>query len=95
MALADSSNDQGYCWPSLTTLCEWTCFGRTAVIEAIKWFESAGLEGKRRQSPIVIRFFANVNKILGRIHYVYQITHLPTGRYYIGLRSTAALPETR
>lgn len=50
MALADSSNDQGYCWPSLTTLCEWTCFGRTAVIEAIKWLESAGYVKASREA---------------------------------------------
>ncbi|PMQ04189.1 hypothetical protein DyAD56_15990 [Dyella sp. AD56] len=39
ISLADNANDQGYCWPSLTTICERTCFGRTAVIDAIKWLE--------------------------------------------------------
>lgn len=43
MALADSANDHGFCWPSLTTISEWTCFGRTAVIEAIKWLEANGV----------------------------------------------------
>ena len=96
MALADSSNDQGYCWPSLTTLCEWTCFGRTAVIEAIKWLESAGYVSASREAAKSNRYqiLANAKQNSGPYsHYVYQITHLPTGRYYIGLRSTAALPE--
>jgi len=42
ISLADNANDQGYCWPSLTKISERTCFGRTAVIEAIKWLEDAG-----------------------------------------------------
>ncbi len=42
ISLADNANDQGHCWPSLTTIAERTCFGRTAVIEAIKWLESHG-----------------------------------------------------
>ncbi|WP_238602387.1 helix-turn-helix domain-containing protein [Xanthomonas campestris] len=42
ISLADNANDHGYCWPSLTTIAERTCFGRTAVIDAIKWLESAG-----------------------------------------------------
>lgn len=43
ISLADNANDHGYCWPSLTTIAERTCFGRTAVIDAIKWLESAGV----------------------------------------------------
>lgn len=42
ISLADNANDHGHCWPSLTKICERTCFGRTAVIDAIKWLESAG-----------------------------------------------------
>jgi len=42
ISLADNANDAGYCWPSLDSICERTCFGRTAVIEAIKWLEEAG-----------------------------------------------------
>ncbi|WP_084679911.1 helix-turn-helix domain-containing protein [Curvibacter lanceolatus] len=39
ISLADMANDEGYCWPSIERLCERTCFGRTAVIEAISWLE--------------------------------------------------------
>jgi hypothetical protein len=42
ISLADNANDHGVCWPSLTTIAERTCFGRTAVIDAIKWLESVG-----------------------------------------------------
>lgn len=40
VSLADQANDHGSCWPSLPGICERTCFGRTAVIEAIKWLEA-------------------------------------------------------
>lgn len=37
VSLADNANDAGHCWPSIETICERTCYGRTAVIDAIKW----------------------------------------------------------
>lgn len=43
ISLADNANDQGVCWPSLETIQMRTCFGRSAVIKAIKWLEGAGL----------------------------------------------------
>lgn len=43
MSLADNANDHGECWPSISTICERTCFGKTAVIEAIRWLESDGV----------------------------------------------------
>lgn len=39
MALADRADDTGAAWPSISWLCEWTCFGRTAVITALKGLE--------------------------------------------------------
>lgn len=42
VSLADMANDEGYCWPTIDKLCERTCYGRTAVIEAIAWLESRG-----------------------------------------------------
>ncbi|XXQ55631.1 helix-turn-helix domain-containing protein [Xenophilus aerolatus] len=43
ISLADMANDEGYCWPSIDRLCERTCYGRTAVIEAIAWLETRGV----------------------------------------------------
>ena len=43
ISLADNANDAGVCWPSISKISERTCLGRTAVIEAIKWLERAGL----------------------------------------------------
>jgi hypothetical protein len=43
MSLADNANDHGVCWPSVSTISMRTCFGRTAVIDAIAWLEAQGL----------------------------------------------------
>lgn len=43
MALADRADDYGLSWPSIPWICAWTCFGRTAVIDALKRLESEGL----------------------------------------------------
>ncbi|GGA01344.1 helix-turn-helix domain-containing protein [Dyella caseinilytica] len=43
ISLADNASDKGACFPSLTKICERTCFGKTAVIEAIKWLEAHGV----------------------------------------------------
>lgn len=40
ISLADNANDSGYCWPSIETICERTCFSRRAVIDAIHWLEA-------------------------------------------------------
>ncbi len=42
VSLADNANDQGHCWPSIDTICERTCLGRTSVIDAIKQLEIGG-----------------------------------------------------
>ena len=42
ISLSDNANDAGYCWPSLDTIAERTCFSKRAVIDAVKWLESNG-----------------------------------------------------
>lgn len=37
MQLAEMSNDHGFSWPSIDYLCMRTCWGRSAVIEAINY----------------------------------------------------------
>lgn len=41
ISLADNANDEGYCWPSISTISERTCFSERAVQNAIKWLEDA------------------------------------------------------
>lgn len=39
MCLADRAHDDGQTWPSIPGISDWTCLGRTAVIEAVKALE--------------------------------------------------------
>lgn len=50
MCLADRANDWGVCWPSFPSICEYTCYGRTAVIESIAWLEKMELIVVKRGS---------------------------------------------
>ncbi|MGE8493665.1 MULTISPECIES: helix-turn-helix domain-containing protein [Comamonas] len=43
MALADRADDHGIAWPSLAWLCEWTCFSRRAVMNALEDLAQAGI----------------------------------------------------
>lgn len=59
ISLADNANDQGVCWPSISTICTRTCLSKSAVIEAIKWLEEAGVleadRGNRYRTSYTIR----------------------------------------
>jgi biotin operon repressor len=65
VSLADNANDAGYCFPSLPTICERTCLGRTAVIEAIKWLEQHGAlvadrsNGRHTTYTLTVEAFTN------------------------------------
>lgn len=59
ISLADNANDHGECWPSLSKICERTCFGKTAVIDAIRWLESAGLVVANRDNGRHTKYLIN------------------------------------
>lgn len=50
ISLADNANDEGYCWPSISTISERTCFSERAVQNAIKWLEEASLVKANRDN---------------------------------------------
>lgn len=58
MALADRADDNGIAWPSLAWLCEWTCYGRRTVMDALADLKASGLvritENKGRNSSYEI-----------------------------------------
>lgn len=58
ISLADNANDEGYCWPSISTIAERTCFSERAVQNAIKWLEDSGLlranRGNGRHTTYVV-----------------------------------------
>lgn len=63
ISLADNANDQGDCWPSITTIGERTCLGRTAVINAIKSLETAGLLVADRSNGRHTKYLINVAQL--------------------------------
>ncbi len=60
MAIADRADDSGLAWPSIAGICEATCYGRTAVWEALKTLEASGLlliekqDGRNSRYTIVL-----------------------------------------
>ena len=50
ISLADNANDQGHCWPSLSTIAMRTCFSERAVQNGIKWLEEHGLVKANRSN---------------------------------------------
>lgn len=66
ISLADQANDQGACWPSLAGLVTRTCFGRTAVIESIKWLESGGYLSIEKCGGRTNRYSLDLNRLRHR-----------------------------
>lgn len=50
MCLADRADDLGVCWPAQSYISRWTCYGRTAVISAVRCLEEKGLITVSRQN---------------------------------------------
>lgn len=63
VSLADNANDAGECWPSLATISERTCFGKQAVIDAIKGLEQAGILSADRSNGRHTRYTINVRNL--------------------------------
>lgn len=66
ISIADQANDQGVCWPSLPGICERTCFGRTAVIEAVQWLETNGFFVVEKAGGRNNRYVLNLTKLRQR-----------------------------
>ena len=45
ISLADQANDDGVCWPGLSTISKRTCLSERAVRDALRWLQSAGILG--------------------------------------------------
>lgn len=39
VSLADNANDEGFCWPSIATIAQRTCLGKSTVMRSIKQLE--------------------------------------------------------
>ena len=43
VSLADQANDDGVCWPGITTIAKRTCLSERAVQDALAWLQAVGL----------------------------------------------------
>lgn len=67
MALADYCHDDGKDWHSIAAIMEWTCLGRTAVIDALKGLEADGLIAVDRRAGAKNTTFLQVQRIAARL----------------------------
>jgi hypothetical protein len=63
MAVADRAHDDGVAWPSIPGLCEATCYGRTAVIDAVRWLERAGFVSIEKSAGRNNRFKIDLERV--------------------------------
>jgi DNA-binding transcriptional regulator YhcF (GntR family) len=61
MSIADMSNDQGYCWPSINHLSVRTCFSERAVSTAIKHLENQSILFIDRSVGMSNKYFIDIN----------------------------------
>lgn len=97
ISLADNANDDGVCWPSIRAISVRCCLSERAVQNAIKWLEEhhALKRNERSQKSTVYTITPDLfdGESVKSSHYVYRITHQPSGRFYIGLRTSSIAPE--
>lgn len=72
IALADQADDRGHSFPSLTTIMARTCFGRTAVIEAIKWLEEHEVVKADRSNRYKTTYIVTPDSFTGVVREVNQ-----------------------
>lgn len=96
VALCDSANDQGECYPSVPTLAEKCSMGVRTVQEAIVALEEAGHVRRefRNGRSTVYWVSPRVSAAHGEHHYVYRVTDATTGDFYIGLRTCLGNPAS-
>jgi DNA-binding Lrp family transcriptional regulator len=97
IALCNYADTLGICYPSIARLAFDTGLDRKTVMDRIASLESNGIirDTKKRVGPTRR---VTVYKIIGlaeasTVHYVYKLTHMDTGQFYIGKRSFDGDPE--
>lgn len=97
VCLANYSDEHGICYPSARTLMRDTGQDRKTVLLNLKRLCESGLlrdTGKRVGSTASVIVYEIVGlPSNSRVHYVYRVTDLATGEYYIGKRSFNGDPE--
>lgn len=95
--LANYADDEGICYPSIERLAKELSQDRKTVIKSIKSLVNSGVlkdTGRRigyTKSVVVYKIMGLPSS--ARFHYLYKVTNIETGEYYVGARSTDSLPH--
>ena len=94
VALCDSANDQGECYPSVPTLAIKCSMGVRTVQDAMVALESTGqLRREFRTGRSTVYWLTPVaDEHFGENHYVYRIDDDAAGEFYIGVRTCRGDP---
>lgn len=95
VALCDSANDQGECYPSISALADKCSMGLRTVQEAIVALESGGhlrRDFRKGRSTVYWLHPCASPQGGGESHYVYRITDPETQEFYIGARTCRGDP---
>lgn len=76
LALADSANDEGFCWPSLETIAKKCNINRRFVIRLIEQLEEKGLIERERRTKDGL-YTSNMYRVI--VHKVVNISTPPAG----------------
>lgn len=97
VCLANYADERGICYPSVQTICLDTGLDRKTVISSLKRLCENGLlrdTGQRIGRTSAVPVYQLVGMPSASIvHYVYRVTTLETGEFYIGRRSFDGDPE--
>ena len=95
LALADSANDEGHCWPGMKSLMAKCSKSDRTIQAAIKSLCVAGHLTRREVLGKGCNYTVHPARAKAEmqgynppeVHYVYKITNAATGEFYIGARS--------
>ncbi len=97
LALCDSANDQGECYPAMQTLAEKCSLSERATQSAVSDLERTGhLRRELRRGRATVYWLtpaAGASRSSGESHYVYQVEDVESGEFYIGLRTCGGDPK--
>lgn len=94
VALSDNADHKGMAWPSLKAIQEKTCLDRKTIIASLDYLEKIGTlldTGERvgRTHQVKVYRLNGLDTEERRHYYVYRVSRLDTGEFYIGMRTTS------
>lgn len=92
LSLCDNANDQGQCFPSISMIAQRCSMGERTVQAHIQTLVDAGLLRRIERTGRSTIYQLDAQKITSprtvEEHYVYRISDIVSGEFYIGVRSS-------